>query len=259
MKDVSLEEMLKAGVHFGHQTSRVYPKMRPFIFAERNGVSVIDLEKTKEKLNEAQDFLKELGEKGGKVIFVGTKRQAQEAIKKSAERLEMPYVNKHWVGGALTNFPVIKKMINKLKSLRDQKEKGELAKYTKKEQLEISEEIERLDLIIGGITTMEKIPEAIFIIDVKNEKTVVREAIRKKIPIVAMTDVNCNPKGIDYVIPSNDDALKSIELITDALASALEEGISNHKAGIKANEDKKEKLDSQAQRDQVDTSKKGKK
>lgn len=239
MKEVSLEEMLKAGVHFGHQAARVYPKMKPFIFTERNGLAVIDLEKTRENLIEAQEFLREVSEKGGQVLFVGTKRQAQELIKETAQGLEMPYVAEHWVGGTFTNFPVIKKMINKFKSLREQREKGELGKYTKKEQLEINEEIERLSSMIGGIATMEKIPEAVFVIDVKNEKTVIKEAVRKKIPIVAMTDVNCNPKGIDYVIPSNDDASKSIRIITEALASAIEEGRQNFKNKEKAKPENK--------------------
>ncbi|MDZ7798510.1 MAG: 30S ribosomal protein S2 [Patescibacteria group bacterium] len=243
MNDISLEEMLKSGVHFGHRSSSVYPKMKPFIFSERQGVCVIDLEKTKQALKEAQDFFKKIAEKNGNILFVGTKKQASPIIKKYAQQINMPYITDRWVGGTFTNFRVIKKMINKYKNLKNQKKSGELEKYTKKERLEINEEIERLDQIIGGIADMDKLPDAVYIVDVKNQKTVINEAVKKNIPIVAMVDVNSNPKGIKNVIPANDDATKSLELITKALTEsyASQSGTTNKNKKEKEDKDKNNK------------------
>jgi len=233
MTNISLEEMLKSGVHFGHKSSSVYPKMKPFIFSERQGVSVIDLEKTKENLEKAQEFFKKIAEKNGTVLFVGTKNQASPIIKKYAQEINMPYITDRWVGGTFTNFRVIKKMIKKYKDLKSQKKSGELEKYTKKERLEINQEIERLDQIIGGIADMKKLPDAVYIVDVNNQKTVINEAIKKNIPIVAIVDVNCKPKGIKHVIPANDDATKSLELITKFLAESFSSQSDSDQAGTK--------------------------
>jgi len=238
MKEISLEEMLKCGVHFGHSVSRVYPKMKPFIFSERQGISIIDLEKTKEKLKAAQEFFQEIAKKNGTILFVGTKKQARPIIIKYAEKLNMPYIVERWVGGTFTNFEVIKKMVDKFKKLKEDREKGELDKYTKKERIKIDEEIARLEEDIGGIQNMTKLPDVVYIIDVKNQRAVIREAEKKKIPIVAIVDVNCNPKGIDYIIPANDDATKSIELITSALVEAFESSIKD-KEGTKNKEGEK--------------------
>lgn len=224
MGGVTLEEMLKSGVHFGHKVGRLYPRMKPFIFGERNGISIIDLEKTQKNLTLAQDFVRQIVQKNGVVLFVGTKRQAQDIIKKLAGQVGMPYVISRWIGGTFTNFSVIIKMINKFKKLKEDREQGELAKYTKKEQLKINEEIAKLDSLIGGIENLKKLPEAVYIVDLKNEMTAVREAKKKKVPIIGLVDVNCNPEGVDYVIPANDDATKSIEFITAAIASAIAEG-----------------------------------
>lgn len=244
MSEVSLEEMLKSGVHFGHKVGRLYPKMKPFIFGERNGVLIIDLEKTKKNLIAAQDFVRQIAQKNGVILFVGAKRQAQDIIKRLAEKVGMPYVTSRWIGGTFTNFSVITKMINKFKKLKEDREAGELAKYTKKEQLKISEEIAKLETLIGGIEKLKKLPEAVYIVDMKNEMTAVREAKKKKVPIIGLVDVNCDPSGIDYVIPANDDATKSIEFITGAIVTAIAEGKGQtEKEKIEPKEAAKEKIE----------------
>jgi small subunit ribosomal protein S2 len=229
MPAVSLEEMLKSGVHFGHKLGRLYPKMKPFIFGERNGISIIDLEKTMEKILAAQAFVKEIAEKNGTILMIGTKRQAQEIVKKYAASINMPYITGRWIGGAFTNFPVISKMIAKFTKFKQERDQGELNKYTKKEQLKIDKEIGKLDTLIGGIENLKKLPEAVYIVDVKNEMTAVKEAKKKKIPIIAIVDVNNSPEGIDYVIPANDDATKSIEYITRVLTESFAEGAASKK------------------------------
>ncbi|MFH1366422.1 MAG: 30S ribosomal protein S2 [Patescibacteria group bacterium] len=229
MPSVSLEEMLKSGVHFGHKLGRLYPKMKPFIFGERNGISIIDLEKTKEKIEAAQEYIKGIAQKNGTLLMIGTKRQAQEIVKKYAVSIKMPYIIGRWIGGAFTNFSVISKMIAKFTKLKQEREQGELNKYTKKEQLKIDEEITKLDSLIGGIENLKKLPDAVYIVDVKNEMTAVREAKKKKIPIIAIVDVNNSPEGIDYVIPANDDATKAIEYITRVLTESFEEGMAEKK------------------------------
>jgi len=220
----SLLDLLKAGAHFGHQKSKRYPKMEPYIYTQRDNVDVFDLEKTQEKLKSALEFITKVVEKGGTVLFVGTKRQAKAIVKKYADEASSPYVIERWVGGTFTNFSNIIKLIKKLKEFEENKAKGELQKYTKKEQLDFEREIERLNTLIGGIKNITKTPEAIFVIDLKNEKTALREAKKMKIPIIALTDSNVNPKGVDYIIPGNDDAIKTIDLITSLIAQAVKEG-----------------------------------
>lgn len=240
MKEISLLELLKNGVHFGHQRSRWHPKMEPYIYTTRNGVHIINLEKTAEKLKEALDFLKGVAASGGVILFIGTKRQAKEIVRKYALQVKMPYLIERWIGGMLTNFSVIHQLTKKLKKLKADKESGELQKYTKKEQSEFHKEIETLEKLVGGIESLDKLPQALFIIDVKQEKTAVREATRMKIPMIALVDTNNNPTDIEYVIPSNNDATKSIEYITSLVAEGIQEGIEQRNNNSKKNEVKEE-------------------
>ena len=224
MKLPTLLELLQAGVHFGHQKGRWHPKMKDFIFTERGGVHIIDLEKTVERLQIATDFIKETAQRGGVILFVGTKRQGQKIIEKYALACGMPYISERWIGGLFTNFSNVNKLIKKYKELTEKKESGALEKYTKKEQVEFNKEIEKLKKLVGGLAELKKIPEAIFVLDVKKEKTAVAEARKRKIPIVAFCDTNINPDLIDYPIPANDDAVKSIEIIVGLIAEAVNEG-----------------------------------
>jgi small subunit ribosomal protein S2 len=219
--EISLLELLKSGVHFGHQKSRWHPKMKPFIFTERSGVHIIDLEKTRIRLNEALEFVRELSSRGGTIVFIGTKKQAQSLVKKHAESCGSPYVINRWIGGLLTNFPIVKKMIDRLLDLIKKQSSGELDKYTKKEQSEFNKEIMRLQTLVGGISELRKIPDAIFVVDLKIEKTAIREAQRKGISIVAIADTNTDPSKATYPIPANDDATKSIDLITGLIAQSI--------------------------------------
>ena len=221
VKIPSVLELLKAGVHFGHQSSRWHPKMNPYIYGVRSGVHIIDLEKTIEKLKEAQEFIKQIVSKGGTVLFLGTKNQVQLVIKREAERCSMPYINEKWIGGFLTNFPIVIKLTKKYKNLVKKRDSGEFNKYTKKEQLNFEKEISKLEKSVFGVKDLEKIPDAIFIWDVKNEKTAVAEAKVKKVPIIGICDTNTNPQGIDYIIPSNDDATKAIDLIVTFIADCI--------------------------------------
>ncbi len=222
-KSPSLEEMLKAGVHFGHRTSKRQPKMDMYIFAARDGVHIIDLQKTEEKLQEALKFLEENALKGGSVLFVGTKKQAKKLVKDAASTCSMPYVSERWLGGTFTNYKTIKSRVNKLIELEAEEESGELSKYTKKEQLLKKREAKKLKTLVEGIKKMNKIPEVIFIIDIKVEKNALREAKKKGVKIVAITDTNVNPEEVDYPIPANDDAIKSIELILGAAADTVKD------------------------------------
>ena len=225
-----LLELLKAGVHFGHKTSRWHPKMAPFIFGERGGVHIINLEKTAQELARALEFVQTLGREGKKILFVGTKKQASALIKKYAQDAGVPYVENRWLGGTITNWSELYKLIRHYLDLKGQHERGELAKYTKKEQLEFSKEIDRMGRLIGGISSLTKIPDALFIVDIKHEDTAVREANQKKIPIVALCDTNANPDVLQYPIPGNDDAIKSVELIVKLVAQAYKEGMEEGKA-----------------------------
>ena len=220
----SLVELLQAGAHFGHQTSHWHPKMKPFIFGERSGIHIIHLEETQKALGHALSFLKSVTARGGLVLFVGTKRQAQETVKKYADECGMPFVNERWLGGTLTNFGQIKNTIKELKTLKDQRDKGELRKYTKREQLMIQRQIEEMEGKLGGIATLERVPDVLFIYDVRNEKTALEEAKSIGIKVVAVCDSNVNPQDVDYVIPGNDDAVKAIALFARLAAEAIKEG-----------------------------------
>lgn len=227
-------ELLQSGVHFGHQKGRWHPKMKSYIFTERSGVHIIDLEKTLEKLEKASEYVSKVAANGGYVLFVGTKSQGQAIIKKYAEMCGMPYINQRWVGGLFTNYSNVSKLIKKYRSLKEQRDSGALAKYTKKEQVEFSKEIERLDKMVGGLENMTKLPEAVFVLDVKREKTAVMEAKKRKITVVGFSDSNINPEMLDYAIPANDDAVNSIDLITRVIAASVNEGKSKKPAEAKA-------------------------
>ncbi len=245
MKEISLLEMLKCGVHFGHQKSRWHPKMKPFIYTERSGVHIIDLEKTRDLLIKTMDFVETIASRGGVILFIGTKKQAQTIIKNAATKCQMPYIINRWIGGLFTNFTVVKRLINKLTDLRRQQKSGELEKYTKKEKVSFLKKMSKLDGLVGGITELNKIPDAIFLVDMKIEKTALTEAKKKKIPIIAMLDTNCDPTGIKYPIPANDDATKSIEFITNCIAEKVIEG--RDKVKIEAKELKGSNLNNKKQ------------
>ncbi|MFH1253302.1 MAG: 30S ribosomal protein S2 [Candidatus Uhrbacteria bacterium] len=220
----SLEEMLKSGVHFGHIAAHWHPKMEPYIFGERGGIHIINLEETQKSLQTTLDYVKSVVSRGGVVLFVGTKRQAKEIVAKEGARCGMPHNQERWLGGTLTNFGEIKKLIRRLKTLREQNERGELKKYTKKEQLMFSREIEDLTVKIGGIESLEKLPEAVFVVDLRTDKTAVAEAHTMNIPVIALCDTNVNPDSAEYVVPANDDGVKSISLMVRSIADAVIEG-----------------------------------
>jgi len=227
MTELSLIDMLQAGVHFGHQESRRHPKMDPFIFTTRGGVSIINLEKTKAALAKAVSYVQDVAARGGTILFIGTKRQARDIVRATAESVGMPYINDRWIGGMFTNFQQVRQLGQKLGRLKEERATGAWAKYTKKEQLSFENEITRLEGLIGGVAHMEKLPDVLFIVDVKTEKTAIREGAAMNIPVVAVCDTNVNPTGIAYPIPANDDATKSIQLIANAVADAIREGKSH--------------------------------
>ena len=224
MSVVSMKQLLEAGVHFGHQTRRWNPKMAEYIFTERNGIYIIDLQKTVKKLEEAYMFVRDLAAEGEEVLFVGTKKQAQESIKEEAARCGMPYVNARWLGGMLTNFVTIKRRIKRLGQLKAMKEDGTFDLLTKKEAAKLDLEIEKLEKYMGGITEMKQKPAAMLIVDPRKERIAVAEAKKLGIPIIAIVDTNCDPDEIDYVIPGNDDAIRAVKLIAGAMADAVIEG-----------------------------------
>lgn len=224
MSIVSMKQLLEAGVHFGHQTRRWNPKMAEYIFTERNGIYIIDLQKTVKKLDEAYMFVRDVAAEGGEILFVGTKKQAQDSIKEESLRCGMPYVNARWLGGMLTNFNTIKKRIKRLAQLKTMKEDGTFDMLPKKEAAKLDLEIEKLEKFMGGITEMKKPPEAMFIVDPRKERIAVSEAKKLGIPIIAIVDTNCDPDEIDYVIPGNDDAIRAVKLIAGAMADAVIEG-----------------------------------
>ena len=224
MAVVSMKQLLEAGVHFGHQTRRWNPKMAPYIYTERNGIYIIDLQKTVKKLEEAYSFVRELSANGGNVLFVGTKKQAQDAIKEEAARCGGYYVNARWLGGMLTNFRTMRSRIERLAQLKKMEEDGTFAMLPKKEVIKHQGEIEKLEKYLGGVKEMKKIPAALFIVDPRKERNAIAEARKLNIPIVAIVDTNCDPDEIDYVIPGNDDAIRAIRLIASAMASAVIEG-----------------------------------
>ena len=224
MAVVSMKQLLEAGVHFGHQTRRWNPKMAPYIFTERNGIYIIDLQKTVKKLDEAYAFVKEVSANGGEVLFVGTKKQAGDSVKEEATRANAHYVNARWLGGMMTNFKTIQKRIARLEQLHKMAEDGTFDLLPKKEVAQLSLEIEKLEKYLGGIKNMVKLPAALFIVDPKREKIAVAEAKKLGIPVVAIVDTNCDPDEVDYVIPGNDDAIRAIKLIAATLADAIIEG-----------------------------------
>jgi len=221
---ISMKALLESGVHFGHRTHKWHPGMKPYIFTERNGIHIIDLQKTAKAIEQAYALIRNTVAEGGVVLFVGTKRQAQETVQNEAIRCGMPYVTVRWLGGMLTNWRTIRQRINELERLEHMRDTGEFGRLTKKEGLIISREIERLQLILGGIRNLVKLPELVFIVDVHRESTAIREANILNIPVVAMVDTNCDPSHVDYVIPSNDDAIRAIKLIVGKVADAVQEG-----------------------------------
>ena len=224
MSVVSMKQLLEAGVHFGHQTRRWNPKMAKYIFTERNGIYIIDLQKTVKKLEEAYNFVRDLSVEGKSVLFVGTKKQAQDSVKEEAERAGAYYVNARWLGGMLTNFTTIRTRIERLKQLRAMEEDGTFELLPKNEVVKLNLEIEKLEKFLGGIKDMKEIPGALFIIDPRKERIAVAEAKKLGIPIVAIVDTNCDPDEVDYVIPGNDDAIRAVKLISSAIANAIIEG-----------------------------------
>jgi small subunit ribosomal protein S2 len=222
MADVGIKELLEAGVHFGHQTRRWNPRMRRFIFGEREGIHIIDLLQTEELLKQATDFVTEVAAKGGVILFVGTKKQARDSIQEWAERCEMPYVNRRWLGGLLTNFNTIRKRIQRLHELRELKEGGRLDLLPTKERMSMEAELRKLEYNLGGVADMQRLPDAVVIIDLKTEEIALREAERLELPIVGLVDTNCDPTPVSYVIPGNDDAIRSCELIIGTLGEAIE-------------------------------------
>ncbi|MDQ3889436.1 MAG: 30S ribosomal protein S2 [Actinomycetota bacterium] len=224
MPVVSMRELLEAGVHFGHQTRRWNPKMRRFLFAERGGIYIIDLQQTLELLEQACAFVRNVSERSGSLLFVGTKKQAQDAIAEQATRVAMPYVNHRWLGGLLTNWRTISERLERLEDLRRRREEGQLDLLPPKERISMLGELEKLETNLGGVENMKEIPDAVFIVDLKKEQLAVREARRLGLPIVALVDTNCDPDDADYVIPGNDDAISSCTLVTRVIADAIAHG-----------------------------------
>ncbi len=224
MAHITMKELLEAGVHFGHQTKRWNPKMKPFIFAARKDIHIIDLQKTITYFEKAYDFVEDAAAIGKTMLFVCTKKQGKEEIKEAAIACSMPYVNEKWLGGLLTNFQTIRKSIENLKKLEEMEESGEINNYTKKEQKILRKKKEKMQKYVGGIKDMEKLPDLILIIDVKKEELAVKEANKLNIPIVALVDTNCDPDPIDYIIPGNDDAIRSIKLVASKMSEAIRNG-----------------------------------
>lgn len=221
---ISMKALLESGVHFGHRTNKWNPNMRPFIFTERNGIHIIDLQQTVKSINAAYAVVRDTVQKGGTVLFVGTKRQAQETIKEEAMRCGMPYVTERWLGGMLTNWVTMFQRIQELERLEHLRDSGEINRLTKKEGLLIQREITRLQIRLSGVRSMKKLPDLLFVVDVAREETAVHEANLTNVPILALVDTNCDPSGVDYVIPSNDDAIRAIKLLVGKVADAVLEG-----------------------------------
>ena len=224
MPVVSMKELLEAGVHFGHQTRRWNPKMKRFIFTERGGIYIIDLTQTQELLDEAYDFARAIAERGGSILFVGTKKQAQDAVSDEAKRVNMPYVNHRWLGGLLTNWRTISDRIQRLHELRSLKQESQLDLLPAKERISMEAELEKLEANLGGVADMRRQPDAVFIVDLRKEQLAVREAKRLGLPVIALVDTNCDPDEADFVIPGNDDAIRSCALIVKAIADGIEAG-----------------------------------
>ncbi len=231
MPVVSMKQLLESGVHFGHQTRRWNPKMKPFIFTERGGIHIIDLQKTTKLIDRAYDFTRNVSERGGSVLFVGTKKQCQDSISEEARRAGMPYVSHRWLGGLLTNFTTIHDRINRLHELRKRKEDGTLALLPTKERMNMERELEKLEVNLGGVDIMTRLPAAVFIVDPKREAIATREVLKLGIPLIGLVDTNCDPDEVDYIIPGNDDAIRSCSLIIKTIARAVDEG--RGKVGLK--------------------------
>lgn len=237
MAVISMKQLLEAGVHFGHQTRRWNPKMAKFIFTERNGIYIIDLQKTVRKVDDAYEFVRSVAEEGKTVLFVGTKKQAQEAVKEEAIRSGQFFVNERWLGGMLTNFQTIQKRINRLKELEAMETDGTFEVLTKKEVMQLRHEMSRLEKYLGGIKEMRRLPGAVFIVDPRKERIAVAEARKLNIPIVAIVDTNCDPDEIDYPIPGNDDAIRAVKLLTEKIADAVIDGNKGVVSGEESNEE----------------------
>lgn len=224
MSVISMKQLLEAGVHFGHQTRRWNPKMAEYIFTERNGIYIIDLQKTVKKVEQGYNIIRDVAAEGGEILFVGTKKQAQESIESEAKRSGMHYVSQRWLGGMLTNFKTINKRINRLHELKKMEEEGTYDLLPKKEVIQLKHEEERLEKFLGGIKDMKKLPDVLFVVDPRKEKIAVREAKILGIPVIAIVDTNCDPDEVDYVIPGNDDAIRAVKLLTETMANAVLEG-----------------------------------
>ena len=253
MAVVSMKQLLEAGVHFGHQTRRWNPKMAPYIFTERNGIYIIDLQKTVKKLNEAYLFARDLAAEGKDILFVGTKKQAQDSVKEEAERCSMPYVNARWLGGMLTNFSTIRTRIDRLNQLRTMRDDGTFDLLPKKEVIKLNLEIDKLEKFMGGIQDMKKIPGALFIVDPRKERIAVSEAKKLGIPIIAIVDTNCDPDEIDVVIPGNDDAIRAVKLIAETMASAVIEGRQGSEMGTAAKDTDEDAVEAEAEAEAEET------
>lgn len=249
MSIISMKQLLEAGVHFGHQTRRWNPKMKPYIFTERNGIYIIDLQKTVKKIEEAYEFVRQLAADGGNVLFVGTKKQAQDSVQEEATRSGMFYVNQRWLGGTLTNFKTIRKRINRLNEIEKMEEDGTFDVLPKKETINLIREKERLLKFLGGIRDMDKLPDAVFVIDPRKENIAVAEARKLNIPIVGIVDTNCDPDEIDYIIPANDDAIRAVRLLTSTIADAIiegKQGIEEEAVEAEATEEATEEVEAEA-------------
>ena len=243
-KTPDLMGMLKAGLHFGQRTSKWHPRMEPYVFTSRNGIHIVNLEETSKALGRAVEFAKDITSKNGLILFLGSKPQIKEMTKKYAMEAEMPYVVERWLGGTITNFGIVSKGIKKYIELKEQKKKGEWDKYVKKERLKLDKELEKLEKKFGGMEIVKKIPDAILVVDAKGEKTAIKEAKIRKVPVIALCDTNINPDGINYVIPGNDDSIKGVKLIFETIVEAIKEGKSKKDlpaatTTLQAGEDKK--------------------
>ena len=243
MAVVSMKQLLEAGVHFGHQTRRWNPKMATYIYTERNGIYIVDLQKTVKKLEEAYNFVRQLSENGQSLLFVGTKKQAQDAIREEAQRCGMFYVNARWLGGMLTNFKTMRGRVDRLNQLKKMQEDGTFDMLPKKEVMKLLGEMEKLEKYLGGVKEMKKLPGALFVVDPRKEHNAIAEARKLHIPIVAIVDTNCDPDEIDYVIPANDDAIRAIRLIASTMANAVQEGRQGIDAEDAASEEEAQKVE----------------
>ncbi len=243
MSVVSMKALLETGVHFGHRARKWNPKMKPYIFTERNGIHIIDLQQTIVYLDEIYNLVRETVADGGSVLFVGTKRQAQETIASEAQRCHMPYVNQRWLGGTLTNWRTVRSRLETMKRLERQLEEGVFDQLTKKERLLLDRKMDKLELRFGGLRNMSRLPDLLYVVDTRREETAVKEANSLKIPVIALVDTNCDPDAIDYVIPANDDAIRAIKLLTSTLANAVLEGIALRKTRVDEEELPEEDVD----------------